>query len=76
MQEKTKLSIRRHIAKSITWRIIATATTVSIAWILTKEINLSLKIGLIELFIKTLIYFLHERIWYMSDFGILGKRNK
>jgi len=76
MQEKTKISIKRHIAKSITWRIIATTTTISIAWILTKEINLSLKIGLIELFLKTLIYFLHERIWYRSDLGILGKRNK
>ncbi len=72
MQEKTKVSIKRHIAKSITWRIIATTTTISIAWVLTKEINLSLKIGLIELFLKTLIYFLHERIRYRSGLGFLG----
>lgn len=76
MQEKTKVSVKRHIAKSITWRIVATATTIIVAWIITKEINLSLKIGLAEVFIKTLIYFIHERIWYLSNFGIKGRRHE
>ena len=76
MKEKTKVSIKRHIAKSITWRIIASGTTIGVAWFLTKEINLSLKIGLIEVVLKTIIYFLHERIWYLSNFGIEGPRHK
>lgn len=75
MNEKTQISVKRHIAKSITWRIIATATTISVAWFMTREITVSLKIGLVEVFLKTLIYFIHERIWYKSDFGIKGKRS-
>ena len=76
MEEKTKVSIKRHIAKSITWRIIATSTTIGVAWFITGEIDLSLKIGLIEVVLKTVIYFLHERVWYLSNFGISGPRHQ
>jgi uncharacterized membrane protein len=75
MKEKTKVAVKRHIAKSITWRIIATSTTITVAWAITGQIDLSLKIGLVEVVVKTIIYFLHERVWYLSNFGIEGKRH-
>jgi uncharacterized membrane protein len=56
--------IKRHIAKSISYRFIGTITTI----ILTITAGLPLKwagmVGLGELIIKPLIYFLHERFWY------------
>ena len=56
--------IKRHIAKSITYRILGTVTTI----ILTTMAGLPLKwagmVGVGELVFKPIIYFLHERIWY------------
>ena len=59
-----KVTIRRHIAKSISYRILGTMTTIIIGYILTGNIIIASSIGFIELFIKPLIYFLHERVWY------------
>ena len=53
----------RSIAKGITWRLVATLTTVTIAWFITGEIDLALQIGFIEVFAKIAIYYAHERIW-------------
>jgi len=56
--------VKRHIAKSISYRFIGTITTI----ILTMAAGLPIKwagmVGLGELIIKPIIYFLHERIWY------------
>jgi len=59
-----KVTIRRHIAKSISYRILGTITTVIIGYILTGNFIIASSIGFIELCIKPLIYFLHERVWY------------
>ena len=56
--------IKRHIAKSITYRFVGTLTTI----LLTLAAGLPLKwagmVGIAELIIKPIIYFLHERFWY------------
>ncbi len=56
--------IKRHIVKSISYRLIGTITTI----ILTVTAGLPIKwagmVGLGELIIKPIIYFLHERFWY------------
>jgi len=56
--------IKRHIVKSISYRFIGTITTI----ILTVTAGLPIKwagmVGLGELIIKPIIYFLHERFWY------------
>ena len=59
-----KVLIRRHIVKSISYRLLGTITTITITYILTGNIIIASSIGFIELFIKPLIYFLHERMWY------------
>ncbi|MCR9290870.1 MAG: DUF2061 domain-containing protein [Bacteroidetes bacterium] len=53
----------RSVLKGFTWRIIATSTTMSIAYFITGEIGDALKIGAIEFVGKIFIYYLHERIW-------------
>lgn len=63
--------IKRHIAKAITYRIVGTLTTFIISYIFTGSISISSAIGVIELVVKPVNYFIHERVWYnYIKFGI------
>ena len=66
---KTQLDRARHIAKTITWRIIGTIDTMILAWIITGDPMMGLKIGGVEVFTKMILYYLHERAWYRISFG-------
>ncbi|MGN6477313.1 MAG: adenylyl-sulfate kinase [Flavipsychrobacter sp.] len=57
-------SVRRHLLKSLTWRIVGSLDTTLLGWIVTGKLNTGLKIGGLELFTKFLFYFLHERAWH------------
>lgn len=56
--------LRRHILKTISYRIIGTLTTVSAAYFLGAPIALASMLGAGELILKPIIYFFHERFWY------------
>lgn len=63
--------VKRHIAKAISYRILGTLQTVTIGYILTGSFVISSTIGIIELCIKPIMYFLHERAWYkFIKFGV------
>ena len=54
---------KKTLVKTICWRIIASGTTFTIAYIVDGTFkNASLIVGL-DTSIKTLFYFLHERVW-------------
>jgi uncharacterized membrane protein len=59
----------RSLAKAISWRIVASLTTIFLVFIFTGNLVLSGIIGFSELFLKSFIYFIHERLWNLSDFG-------
>jgi uncharacterized membrane protein len=59
-----KKSRIRHIAKTITWRIIASLTTFILAYIFTQDITKSLWLMGIEMVLKLLLYYYHERAWF------------
>ncbi|MFW6140592.1 MAG: DUF2061 domain-containing protein [Acidobacteriota bacterium] len=59
----------RSVFKSISWRVVATLTTMTIVYIFTKEIFLSIGVGVVEVFSKILFYYLHERIWNKIKWG-------
>ena len=63
-------SRKRHIAKTITWRFIGTLDTMVIAWVISGNPLTGLKIGFAEVLTKMIIYYLHERLWYKSDYGL------
>jgi len=50
-------------AKALTWRLAATTTTVLIAYYLTGNAEIAFSLGAIEVIAKTLLYYLHERLW-------------
>ncbi len=63
--------VKRHIAKAISYRFLGSVQTVIIGYILTGSIYISSIAGGIELILKPLIYFIHERIWYKYiKFGV------
>ena len=65
------VSYKRHVLKTITWRIIGTLDTMIISWIITGSWKWGLAIGGVEVFTKMILYFLHERAWYKySKFGL------
>lgn len=57
-------SLKRHIAKTITWRIVGTVDTILLGWLLTGDVATGLSIGLVEFATKMFLYFIHERIWF------------
>jgi uncharacterized membrane protein len=59
-----KSDLKRHILKTISYRIIRTLTTVIVAYLLGASIEISSLLGLGELIIKPILYFLHERVWF------------
>jgi len=61
---KEESVVVRHILKTLTYRFFATLTTIGTALYLCATIEVSSLIGLGELLIKPIIYFLHERVWY------------
>ena len=54
----------RHILKTISYRLLGTLTTITIAYFLGASLEVSSLLGVVELCVKPLIYFLHERVWY------------
>jgi len=62
---------KRHIAKTISWRIIGTLDTILLSWFITGNWKLGLTIGGVEVITKMILYFFHERAWYkFSKFGL------
>ena len=59
-----KVSAKRHLAKTITWRIIGTIDTIVLSWIITGQLKVGLAIGGVEVISKMILYYLHERAWY------------
>lgn len=65
------VSYKRHIAKTVSWRVIGTLDTIVLSGIITGSWELGLAIGGVEVFTKMILYFFHERIWYKYiKFGI------
>lgn len=63
--------VKRHIAKAISYRILGTLQTITIGYIFTGSIVISSTIGIVELCVKPVMYFLHERVWYkFIKFGV------
>jgi uncharacterized membrane protein len=63
-------SVKRHVAKTITWRIVGTIDTMIIGWLITGNAMTGLKIGGIEVVTKMILYYFHERMWFKINLGL------
>ena len=66
---------KRHIAKTITWRLVGTLDTIILSWIISGSPTTGLKIGLAEVCTKMLLYYLHERAWFQFKIVDSNKRH-
>ena len=67
------ISHKRHIAKSITWRIVGTIDTIILSWIISGDPFVGLKIGMAEVVTKMIFYYFHERAWFKINLSKDGK---
>lgn len=74
---ENKIEIKRHIGKAISYRFLGTLQTIIISYIFTGNFVISSSIGIVELCVKPVIYFLHERAWYKwIKFGVVSEKTK
>nr|WP_321229328.1 DUF2061 domain-containing protein [uncultured Psychroserpens sp.] len=66
-------SHKRHIAKTITWRIVGTIDTIILSWIISGDPMTGLKIGSAEVVTKMLLYYFHERAWFKINLSKEGE---
>ena len=65
---------KRHIAKTISYRILSTLIGVLIMWWISGSIEIGATFGFVELVYKPVQYYIHERVWY--KFIKYGLKNK
>lgn len=62
----------RSILKGITWRVIASATTMTVVYLVTGDLSLVASVGAVDILAKVFFYYLHERTWGKVKWGLLG----
>ncbi len=74
----SKKSRIRHLAKAVTWRLIASATTFSLALFFFQDdaeaVQKATSVAIAESILKMGLYYFHERAWYR--YGKLGREVK
>lgn len=60
---------KRSIVKGVSWRVLATTTTVVIVYIFFGRLDLAIFAGVIETFFKIGLYWAHERVWFKVNWG-------
>lgn len=63
-------TIKRHLAKTLTWRAVGTVDTILLGWLISGNPLIGLKIGGLEVITKMLLYYFHERAWFKINFGL------
>lgn len=69
-------SKKRHLIKTITWRLVGTLDTMVLAWLISGDAMVGLQIGLLEVISKMVLYYFHERAWYRVDYGIENRKDE
>ena len=60
---------RRTATKALSWRILATLTTVTIVFVITGELGLTVAVGGFDVVLKMILYYFHERGWNRIRWG-------
>ena len=68
-------SRKRHLMKTVSWRIIGTLDTIILSWLITGNPLTGLKIGILEVITKMILYYFHERAWYRINFGLEKRKS-
>ena len=68
---ENKVSPKRHLAKAVTWRVVASITTALIAFSFGLPPKAVGGVFIADLIIKFVLYYGHERLWYkFINYGV------
>ena len=62
---------RRSVAKSISWRLLGSADTFVLGYLITGNATWAGSIAGLEVLTKMVLYFLHERVWVQIGWGVV-----
>jgi len=66
---------KRHIAKTISYRVISTLIGFVIMWGISGPVKVGAAFGVAEIVYKPIQYYIHERVWYKYiKFGLKNKK--
>ena len=69
------VSAKRHLAKTISYRLLSTLIGFLIMWWVSGSIKVGTAFGVAELLYKPIQYYIHERIWYKYiKFGLRERK--
>lgn len=72
-----KISYKRHLVKTISYRLVSTTIGFVVMWIATGSLKISAAFSVTELLYKPIQYYIHERIWYKwIKFGVIKDSEK
>ena len=63
MSDVIRDSHLRSLAKALSWRLLGTLSTATVAYFVTGELETAAIIGGVEFVLKFFIYYAHERVW-------------
>jgi len=66
----------RSIVKGITWRLVASGTTMMVVFLMTGNLELVASVGAADITLKVMFYYFHERAWGRVHWGIFGPEPK
>ena len=70
-----EVSKKRHVAKTISYRIISTAIGFGVVWSFSGSLKVGTAFGIAELLYKPIQYYIHERVWYKwVKYGLTNKK--
>ena len=60
---------KRSLVKGVTWRVVATTTTMVIVYVFFGRLDLAIATGLLESVLKIGLFWLHEKAWFKVRWG-------
>ena len=72
---KIRNANKRHLLKTFSWRALGSLDTLIVAWIISGNPITGFKIGFFETLTKMILYYLHEKIWYKINFGLINRNS-
>ena len=62
----------RSIVKGLSYRVLATVATMTVAYLFTGNLMASVKVGLADSVVKFILYYLNERGWNLVSWGYVS----
>jgi uncharacterized membrane protein len=59
----------RTLSKMVSWRVVVSATNMLSAWYFSGDWRVGLGVVGVALIVNSTIYFFHERVWNLIDWG-------